>query len=888
MRAKAWLLGWVSAAAVLCGLIVGVAANTGQEDLDEGFDWKRCAEIYAAYAQRTVRSVDDLIVEYELDQLSLLPIAAPNAELPFVTGCGRIRLFDPADFPKSFLEKLASVTENKGFAFYPVWVSESAITRDRIVTAADGEILAVVPAPKDYDPWWWLRENYGIDPEANGESWLLEIFDPARIVGRFDLVTEEGLMALAYQQTLAEAALAASPVGGGMRMMMQESYSNLQFVGAERVSGTTNTQFTIGYPDDMGTSTLCVVTCTNLLVRDWSILLYTNATTSTNIVDFVLDYTNTPQFVACFPEGWDTDGDGVSDGVEWYLADEQSDPSDPNDPPNIKGTLSYQTYSGGQTGPIYVVAVISSGSWSTNISDTLSITGVYHIINVPTGTYWLKAFRDTDWSGAPGTYEATGIYSTASMSVTGQHTGIDITLTDPDTDSDGMGDWWEFKYFENLSKTDGGDDDGDKLVNLLEYIAGTDPTDEEDTDGDGMSDDWESAYGLDPEDATDASEDEDGDGFTNWEEFDNNGSPTTATDPTDPADHPSGAVYVDDDGNDTNSGTYVSPLASISTGIAAVVTGERVVVLPGTYTGVGNRDLDFNGKDIFVVGGSGAEQTIIDCEDTARAFSFGNEETTNAVVRGFTIQNGSAGPFGGAVYCTNSSPVIDACLFVSNSASGGSSAGGAVALGERGFACVKGCEFRDNTAAYGSAFACLGSTDAEHFTIERSRFEDNEATSSGTLFFSWYVDATVRNCLIVSNDASDGGGVWSSLVSGDSLVIENCTIAGNSAGAGKWGGISGIENGEYAVVRNSIVYENTPSNYRYADFAHSCTIPGPGEPGNIADDPGFTDAEYRIGSSSPCKDAGTNQTWMVDATDLFGNDRVYNGCVDMGSYEYAP
>ena len=44
MRAKTWLLGSVCASAVLCGLFVGVAANTGQQQLDDGFDWERYAE----------------------------------------------------------------------------------------------------------------------------------------------------------------------------------------------------------------------------------------------------------------------------------------------------------------------------------------------------------------------------------------------------------------------------------------------------------------------------------------------------------------------------------------------------------------------------------------------------------------------------------------------------------------------------------------------------------------------------------------------------------------------------------------------------------------------------------------------------------------------------
>jgi hypothetical protein len=61
------------------------------------------------------------------------------------------------------------------------------------------------------------------------------------------------------------------------------------------------------------------------------------------------------------------------------------------------------------------------------------------------------------------------------------------------------------------------DPDGDGLMNLDEYINGTDPHDS-DTDGDGMSDAWEVDNGLNPL-IDDASGDPDGDGMANLVEF---------------------------------------------------------------------------------------------------------------------------------------------------------------------------------------------------------------------------------------------------------------------------------------------------------------------------------------------------------------------------------
>ncbi len=86
-----------------------------------------------------------------------------------------------------------------------------------------------------------------------------------------------------------------------------------------------------------------------------------------------------------------------------------------------------------------------------------------------------------------------------------------------DTDRDRMPDYWELKYFGDLTRAGEGDYDFDEVRDRDEYYHNTDPTNA-DTDGDGMPDGFEEERYLYPL-RDDSLNDPDRDGFSNLAEY---------------------------------------------------------------------------------------------------------------------------------------------------------------------------------------------------------------------------------------------------------------------------------------------------------------------------------------------------------------------------------
>ena len=177
------------------------------------------------------------------------------------------------------------------------------------------------------------------------------------------------------------------------------------------------------------------------------------------------------------PTSADTDGDGQSDGQEIHNG------SDPLDPASflasISGTIDYLgPYNPAAPMHLYVVASTSADSspcYGTAIGDP----GWFTVTNLPTlHTYWIKGFKDDNLNGICDARELQNSYASNPVYLSGDTDNVDITL-EPDSDSDGMPDWWEIEHGLNPSNAMDAafDPDQDGVPNLYEYIYNTDPHD---------------------------------------------------------------------------------------------------------------------------------------------------------------------------------------------------------------------------------------------------------------------------------------------------------------------------------------------------------------------------------------------------------------------------
>jgi len=214
--------------------------------------------------------------------------------------------------------------------------------------------------------------------------------------------------------------------------------------------------------------------------------------------------------------------------------------------------------------------------------------------------------------------------------------------------------------------------------------------------------------------------------------------------------------------------------SAIQSAIDACAPGDTVLVAPGTYTGSGNRNLDFHGVDLTLLSQAGRDQTIIDCQQMGRGIYLHTGESIASTIQGFTVRSAAIeGLNGGGLYCRDSGCTLIQMRFEYCRASHGG-----------------GCEFASSNAR-----------------VQDSEYLGNAGLGTGGAFSIGYSVVHLENVLLEGNHAGAGGGIRLSF---STLGLNECELLGNSC-AGDGGALS-VQNESEASISSSVFRDNQGSD----------------------------------------------------------------------------
>jgi hypothetical protein len=265
-------------------------------------------------------------------------------------------------------------------------------------------------------------------------------------------------------------------------------------------------------------------------------------------------------------------------------------------------------------------------------------------------------------------------------------------------------------------------------------------------------------------------------------------------------------VTVDDDGP--------ADFNTIQAAIDDANDGDVVEIQPGTYTGAGNRDVNFAGKAIAVRSTDPNDPnvvaaTVIDCQasysNMHRAFYFGSGEGPNSILEGLTITDGW-GQKGGGILCEASGPTIRNCTFYANYCD--PLHGGGIAIVAGSSPVITDCVFDRNWGiTRGGGMACVNSSALVQGCVFVGNIQEICCGCGGGMYLE-NAQATIKNCLFVGNTSTwlPGGAIAIWYGSAPVVSIINCTFVGNLAGS-YGGAIYGGSGGQH-ILTNCIFWAN--------------------------------------------------------------------------------
>jgi hypothetical protein len=311
--------------------------------------------------------------------------------------------------------------------------------------------------------------------------------------------------------------------------------------------------------------------------------------------------------------------------------------------------------------------------------------------------------------------------------------------------------------------------------------------------------------------------------------------------------------------------------------------GDIVLVAPGTYTGDGNRDIDFRGKAITVKSEAGPRTCIIDSQGSRaqnhRGFFFQREEGPDSILEGLTITGGFTKDGAAGIRCSRSSPQIRQCVITGNRAR---SAGAGIQLSTSD-ALVENCFVTGNQVvvpiwAGGGAggIACGGESGRDaHPVLRNCTIVGNRSLTTGAgITGDFYGVVRLENCIITGNAVYGDGASFdprgTQIAAGGCMSILPCMDVeiGNCA----------VEDTPNAVAVPAwhVSHRKTPPVADYIQVDPQFVDPGHWDPNGTPDNPYsdfWVEGDYHLKSQAGRWDP-VNETWA--------KDEVTSPCIDAG------
>src|SRR6476646_7807670 len=340
------------------------------------------------------------------------------------------------------------------------------------------------------------------------------------------------------------------------------------------------------------------------------------------------------------------------------------------------------------------------------------------------------------------------------------------------------------------------------------------------------------------------------------------------------------------------------------------------------------------------ISGPGADQLSIDGNQTD--FVFGVDPDKTATISGLTIRNGQAGLGNVGTLTVSNCAVSGNSSGVSNVANGQASTNATLTIANSIISDNSGPGIY-NFAFMGSATITIlsskltgnrggiftrGFEGGTNVTVSNSTVSGNSADLGGGIYSYWSAVTIVNSTLSGNSAETSGGGIYAegplveisnSTISGNSagttggaifnntsgyVRIENSTLSGNSAGSG--GGVytvSGVDVSNTilnAGVSGENIFNNggvvTSYGYNLSSDDGGGYLNGPGDRihtdpllGPLQDNGGLT-FTHALLRGSPAIDAGDPNFHPPPFNDQRDCpfDRVFNGRIDIGSFETQP